>query len=72
MPVLIGADEYGDKDVLAVGKEAEAALGLVAEAYGVPCERAVERLAGDQDELSCFHDFPCEHWKHIPAANGPP
>ena len=51
------------------GKEADAALGLFAEIYGVNRDSAVEKQARDRDELLCFYDFPCEHWKHIHAAN---
>ena len=49
-------------------KEADAAFDLVAEIHGVNCEQAAEKLARNRHELLCFHDFPCEHWKHVPTA----
>ena len=50
-------------------KEVEAAFGLFVETCGVNCERAVEKLASDRDELLRFCGFPCVHWKHVRTAN---
>jgi transposase-like protein len=50
-------------------KEANAALDLFVETYGVKYERAVAKLVKDRDVLLTFYDLPAEHWKHIRTTN---
>ena len=50
-------------------KEAEAALGLLVETYGVKYDNAVHMLIKDRDEIMACHAFPYEHWEHIRTTN---
>ena len=37
--------------------------------YGAKYEKACQCLEKDKDALTCFYDFPAEHWKHIRTTN---
>jgi len=49
--------------------EANAALDLFVETYGVKYEKAAAKLVKDCDELPAFYDFPAEHFKPIRTTN---
>ena len=50
-------------------KEAEAALTVFAEKYGVKYPKGVACLIKDQDAMLAFFDFPAEHWGHLRTSN---
>jgi len=49
--------------------EANAALDLLNETYGVKYETAAAKLMKDRDKSLTFYDFPVEHFKHIRTTN---
>jgi putative transposase len=49
--------------------EANKALDLFLDKYGVKFHQAAHCLAKDRQELLTFYDFPAEHWKHIRTTN---
>ena len=50
-------------------KEAEAALAIFSEKYGVKHPKAVACLTKDRDAMLAFFDFPAEHWGHLRTSN---
>jgi transposase-like protein len=50
-------------------KEAEAALTVFAEKYGVKYPKGAACLIKDQDAMLAFFDFPAEHWGHLRTSN---
>ena len=44
---------------------AEAAIDVFADKYGVKYEKAVACLTKDREALIAFFDFPAEHWDHL-------
>ena len=50
-------------------KEAEAALTVFCEKYGVKYEKGVACLTKDKDAMLAFFDFPAEHWGHLRTSN---
>lgn len=49
--------------------EANAAFDFFVESYGVKWDKAVTKLAKDQDALLTFYNHPTKHWKHIRTSN---
>jgi putative transposase len=49
--------------------QAEVAIAVFAEKYGIKYARAVERLTKDRDALLAFYDMPAEHWDHLRTTN---
>ena len=49
--------------------DAEKALELFIDKYGVKYPKAADCLKKDQDELLAFYNFPAEHWLHIRTTN---
>lgn len=39
------------------------------ETFSAKCEKAVENLKKDKEDLFRFYDFPAEHWTHIRTSN---
>ena len=50
-------------------KDAEAALTVFSEKYGVKYEKGVACLTKDKDAMLAFFDFPAEHWGHLRTSN---
>lgn len=50
-------------------KDAEAALTVFCEKYGVKYEKGVACLTKDKDAMLAFFDFPAEHWGHLRTSN---
>ncbi len=50
-------------------KQAEAALAVFSEKYGVKYPKGVACLIKDQDAMLAFFDFPAEHWGHLRTSN---
>jgi transposase-like protein len=50
------------------GKAREAVKSFSA-AYGAKFPKAVAKIAGDEDELLAFYDYPAEHWVHLRTTN---
>ena len=50
-------------------KEAEAALTVFSEKYGVKYPKGIACLIKDQDAMLAFFDFPAEHWGHLRTSN---
>ena len=50
-------------------KEAEAALTVFSEKYGVKYEKGVACLTKDKEAMLAFFDFPAEHWGHLRTSN---
>lgn len=46
-------------------KEADAALTVFSEKYGVKYPKGVACLTKDQNAMLAFFDFPAEHWGHL-------
>ena len=49
--------------------QAEVALAVFAEKYGIKYARAVECLTKDREALLAFYDLPAEHWDHLRTTN---
>ncbi|SFF72482.1 IS256 family transposase [Methylobacterium sp. yr596] len=49
--------------------EAEVAMDVFVEKYGVKYARASECLTKDKEALLAFYDMPAEHWDHLRATN---
>jgi putative transposase len=49
--------------------EAEVAMDVFVEKYGVKYARASECLTKDKDALLAFYDMPAEHWDHLRTTN---
>lgn len=50
-------------------KEADAALAVFSEKYGVKYPKGVACLTKDQNAMLAFFDFPAEHWGHLRTSN---
>ena len=50
-------------------KEAEAALNVFSEKYGIKYPKGVACLTKDQNVMLAFFDFPAEHWGHLRTSN---
>ena len=50
-------------------REAEAALTVFSEKYGVKYEKGVACLTKDKEAMLAFFDFPAEHWGHLRTSN---
>lgn len=50
-------------------KEAEAALAVFTEKYGIKYPKGVTCLTKDKDAMLAFFDFPAEHWGHLRTSN---
>ena len=46
-------------------KEADSALAVFSEKYGVKYPKGVVCLTKDQNAMLAFFDFPAEHWGHL-------
>ena len=49
--------------------DAEAAMDVFAEKYGIKYHKAVACLTKDREALLAFFDFPAQHWDHLRTAN---
>ena len=49
--------------------EADAALAVFSEKYGIKYPRGVACLTKDKDAMLAFFDFPAEHWSHLRTSN---
>ncbi|TGD95172.1 IS256 family transposase [Methylobacterium nonmethylotrophicum] len=49
--------------------EAEVAMDVFVEKYGVKYARATECLTKDKEALLSFYDLPAEHWDHLRTTN---
>src|SRR4051794_2798932 len=49
--------------------QAEAAMAVFTEKYGIKYARAVECLSKDREALLAFYDLPAEHWNHLRTTN---
>ncbi|PIK73791.1 IS256 family transposase, partial [Methylobacterium frigidaeris] len=49
--------------------QAEVAMDVFVEKYGVKYARASECLTKDKDALLAFYDMPAEHWDHLRTTN---
>ncbi|GJD66471.1 IS256 family transposase [Methylobacterium frigidaeris] len=49
--------------------EAEVAMDVFVEKYGVKYARASECLTKDKEALLAFYDMPAEHWDHLRTTN---
>ena len=49
--------------------EAEVAMDVFVEKYGVKYARASECLTKDKETLLAFYDMPAEHWDHLRTTN---
>jgi putative transposase len=49
--------------------QAEVAMAVFAEKYGIKYARAVECLTKDREALLAFYDLPAEHWDHLRTTN---
>jgi transposase-like protein len=49
--------------------EAEAALAVFTEKYGIKYPKGVACLAKDEEAMLAFFDFPAEHWGHLRTSN---
>lgn len=45
------------------------AADMFTQEFGAKYPKAVDKLVKDLDALSCFFDFPAEHWKHLKTTN---
>jgi putative transposase len=50
-------------------ERAEEAVREFAAAYRAKYPKAVAKIAGDQDDLLAFFDFPAGHWVHLKTSN---
>jgi putative transposase len=50
-------------------KQADAALTVFFEKYGVKYPKGVACLTKDQKAMIAFFDFPAEHWGHLRTSN---
>ena len=50
-------------------KEAEAALVVFTEKYGIKYPKGVACLTKDKEAMLAFYDFPAEHWGHLRTSN---
>jgi putative transposase len=50
-------------------KDAETALAVFSEKYGVKYPKGVVCLTKDKDAMLAFFDFPAEHWGHLRTSN---
>jgi len=49
--------------------EAEAALTVFSEKYGIKYPKGVGCMTKDKDAMLAFFDFPAEHWGHLRTSN---
>ena len=49
--------------------EAETALTVFSEKYGVKYEKGVASLTKDREAMLAFFEFPAEHWGHLRTSN---
>ena len=49
--------------------DAETALTIFSEKYGVKYAKGVACLIKDQEEMLAFFDFPADHWGHLRTSN---
>lgn len=49
--------------------EAETALTVFSEKYGVKYEKGVANLTRDREAMLAFFEFPAEHWGHLRTSN---
>jgi transposase-like protein len=49
--------------------EANAALAVFSEKYGVKYPKGVACLTKDEEAMLAFFDFPAEHWGHLRTSN---
>ncbi|MFG6577755.1 IS256 family transposase [Sulfitobacter sp. 1A15333] len=49
--------------------EAEAALAIFTEKYGIKYPKGVACLIKDKEAMLAFFDFPAEHWGHLRTSN---
>ena len=49
--------------------EAETALTVFSEKYGVKYEKGVANLTKDRETMLAFYEFPAEHWGHLRTSN---
>ena len=49
--------------------EADAALAVFSEKYGVKYPKGVACLTKDEEAMLAFFDFPAEHWGHLRTSN---
>jgi len=49
--------------------EAETALTVFSEKYGVKYEKGVANLTKDREAMLAFYEFPAEHWGHLRTSN---
>ena len=49
--------------------EAETALTVFSEKYGVKYEKGVANLTKDREAMLAFFEFPAEHWGHLRTSN---
>ena len=49
--------------------EANVAVDIFVETYGVKWDKAVAKLVKDRAALLTFYDYPAEHWKHVQTSN---
>ena len=49
--------------------EAETALTVFSEKYGVKYEKGVAKLTKDREAMLAFFEFPAEHWGHLRTSN---
>jgi transposase-like protein len=49
--------------------EAETALTVFSEKYGVKYEKGVACLTKDRESMLAFFDFPADHWGHLRTSN---
>lgn len=49
--------------------DAESALDIFSEKYGLKYEKGVACLAKDKEAMLAFFDFPAEHWGHLRTSN---
>ncbi len=49
--------------------EADAALAVFSEKYGVKYPKGVACLTKDKEAMLAFFDFPAEHWGHLRTSN---
>ena len=49
--------------------EAETALTVFSEKYGVKYEKGVANLTKDRETMLAFFEYPAEHWGHLRTSN---
>ena len=50
-------------------QEVQAVLGQVCDTLGARFPKVVELLAGAEEDILAFYDFPKEHWRQIYSTN---